>query len=200
MFSISVRKLDSLGGGFLASRKMGKSVQGGSLFTPSLKHYDIATSYTINEGNGTPPTTVNVNFPSDKYTALDYTPVWEHHRFAGWYSTSVPENTSDFVAERYRLLDYIYSTGTQYINTGIHTVTPFVVEIKFSISPNGATNDSLFGTFVSNNRVWLLLTKLENGKNRILATSCRDVVEEYLSNNQHLDEVVEDNQRLVVEG
>ena len=39
-----------------------------------------------------------------------------------------------------------------------------------------------------------------NGKSKIIATSCRDVVEEYLSNNQHLDEVVEDNQRLVVEG
>ena len=38
-----------------------------------------------------------------------------------------------------------------------------------------------------------------NGKSKIIATSCRDVVEEYLSNNQHLDSVVEDNKRLIVE-
>jgi len=40
----------------------------------------------------------------------------------------------------------------------------------------------------------------KNGKSKIIATSCRDVVEEYLSNNQHLDSVVEDNKRLIVEG
>lgn len=39
----------------------------------------------------------------------------------------------------------------------------------------------------------------KNGKSKIIATSCRDVVEEYLSNNQHLDSVVEDNKRLIVE-
>ena len=39
----------------------------------------------------------------------------------------------------------------------------------------------------------------KNGKSKVIATSCRDVVEEYMSNNQHLDEVVEDNQRLIVE-
>ena len=38
----------------------------------------------------------------------------------------------------------------------------------------------------------------KNGKPRILATSCRDVLEEYLSVNQHLDMNIADNPRLVV--
>ena len=38
----------------------------------------------------------------------------------------------------------------------------------------------------------------ENAKTRIVATSCRDVLEEYMSSNQHLDSDVEENQRLVV--
>ena len=43
------------------------------------------------------------------------------------------------------------------------------------------------------------LEELEkNGKSRIVATSCREVLEEYLTNNQHLDSCVEDNKRLIV--
>ena len=38
----------------------------------------------------------------------------------------------------------------------------------------------------------------ENGKSRICATSCRDVLEEYLSTHQHLDSNVKENKRLVV--
>ena len=43
------------------------------------------------------------------------------------------------------------------------------------------------------------LKELEkNGKTRILSTSCRDVIEEYLSENQHLDVNIKDNPRLVI--
>lgn len=38
----------------------------------------------------------------------------------------------------------------------------------------------------------------KNGKTNVIATSCRDIVEEYLSNNQHLDTSVEENKRLIV--
>jgi len=38
----------------------------------------------------------------------------------------------------------------------------------------------------------------KNGKSRILSTSCRDVIEEYLSNNQHIDVNIKDNPRLIV--
>lgn len=38
----------------------------------------------------------------------------------------------------------------------------------------------------------------KNDKAKIIATSCRDVLEEYLSSNQHLDSIVENNQRLVL--
>ena len=37
-----------------------------------------------------------------------------------------------------------------------------------------------------------------NGKHRILATSCRDVLEEYLAENQHLDVDIKNNARLVI--
>jgi 5'-nucleotidase len=37
-----------------------------------------------------------------------------------------------------------------------------------------------------------------NGKPRILATSCRDVLEEYLGENQHLDVDIKKNPRLVI--
>ena len=43
----------------------------------------------------------------------------------------------------------------------------------------------------------ITLKELEkNGKSRIIATSCRDVIEEYLSTHQHLD--AQDNTRLIV--
>ena len=38
----------------------------------------------------------------------------------------------------------------------------------------------------------------KNGKTKIVATSCRDVLEEYMSTHQHLDTYVEDNERLIV--
>ena len=38
----------------------------------------------------------------------------------------------------------------------------------------------------------------QNGTHRIVSTSCRDVIEEYLSNNQHINVSVEENQRLIV--
>lgn len=45
----------------------------------------------------------------------------------------------------------------------------------------------------------ITLEELEkNGKSKIIATSCKDVLEEYLSANQRLDSWVEDNQRLIV--
>ena len=38
----------------------------------------------------------------------------------------------------------------------------------------------------------------KNGKSKILSTSCRDVLEEYLSNNQHIDVNIKDNPRIVI--
>ena len=45
----------------------------------------------------------------------------------------------------------------------------------------------------------ITLDELEkNGKSRVLATSCRDILEEYLGRNQHLDINIKDNPRLVI--
>lgn len=64
-------------------------------------------------------------------------------------------------------VEYLESTGTQYVDTGVVGSTPLRVKVKFSISPDGATNDQLFGAFSSNNRLMIYITKLANGKNRI---------------------------------
>ena len=37
-----------------------------------------------------------------------------------------------------------------------------------------------------------------NGSSKIISTSCRDVIEEYLSTHQHIDVSVEENKRLVI--
>ena len=45
----------------------------------------------------------------------------------------------------------------------------------------------------------ITLDELEkNGKFRVLSTSCRDVIEEYLSEHQHLDINIKENPRLVI--
>lgn len=62
---------------------------------------------------------------------------------------------------------YLESTGTEYIDTGVAGSTPLRVKIKFSISPNGSSNNSLFGAFSTNNRLAIYIYKLSNGKNRI---------------------------------
>ena len=105
MFSIAVQHLNDVGK-FLPGRATGSST--GNL-KPVMTHYDIATSYTIHEGNGNAPVTVGVNFPSDDYAALDYTPVWEHHRFVEW--TTKPPYDAE--------IEYLESSGTQWVDTGV---------------------------------------------------------------------------------
>lgn len=65
----------------MVSRKTG--VEGGKVMA-SRKHYDIPMEYTVYEENGNQPVTYDANFPSGKYSALDYTPIYEHHRFVEW--------------------------------------------------------------------------------------------------------------------
>ena len=85
MVSFAVKHVESPGGHILAARVMG--AVGGTVW-PVRKHYDLEVAYLIDETNGSTPTSVTALFPSGKYTALDYTPTWAHHRFLGWFTTA----------------------------------------------------------------------------------------------------------------
>ena len=134
----------SAGTKFLVSRTMGSAT---GTIKPVLKHYDIATSYTIHEGNGNSATTVSANFPSDKYTALDYTPVWEHHRFAGW--TTKPPYDAE--------IEYLESTGTQFIKTGITQADDLTIECTFQKTGSTSTWGTYFGCGYSDNSAYNIL-------------------------------------------
>ena len=84
----------SAGTKFLVSKVMGDS---SGKIKPILKHYDIATSYLINECTGSRPTKTNAVFPSGTYEALDYTPVAYQH-----YDAEV---------------EYLECSGTQWVDT-----------------------------------------------------------------------------------
>jgi hypothetical protein len=92
------------------------------------KHYDMPVQYTIDECNGNAPTAVNVYFPSGKYSALNYTPTWEHHRFVGWYTS------------RYAPLEYVYKAAEAdaYVDSGIAAENKgtWETDIRFSTSGN----------------------------------------------------------------
>ncbi|MBO7688621.1 MAG: leucine-rich repeat protein [Kiritimatiellae bacterium] len=62
---------------------------------PVRLYFELRTSYQISEENGSAATTVDVLFPSGTYAALDYTPVWAHHRFYGWYTTATTPQAAE---------------------------------------------------------------------------------------------------------
>jgi len=51
-------------------------------------HFKIATSYQIDEANGSPLITVPAMFPDTKYGALDYIPERTGYRFLGWFTSA----------------------------------------------------------------------------------------------------------------
>jgi len=66
--------------------------------------------------------------------------------------------------------EYLESTGTQYVDTGVPNGEPFTVFLDFSIDASAATNDSLFGSFASSSRRMIYVTALSNGKKRLQLT------------------------------
>lgn len=64
-------------------------------------------------------------------------------------------------------VEYLESTGTQYVDTGVPNGEPFTVFLDFSIDASAETNNSLFGSFASSSRRMIYVTALTNGKKRI---------------------------------
>ena len=148
MFSPFVKHIDTTGR-MLVSRAMGAASGG---MKAVRKHYDLATSYTIHECNGNSPTTVNVNFPSGKYSALNYTPTWEGHRFVEW-STKPPYDAE---------VEYLESKGGQWIDMGADVpLSGFVsFDVTLSSSPAGA---GIWGQQVTGTRVLVFFRSMSVG-------------------------------------
>lgn len=112
MVTFAIKHLATTGT-VLAGRAVGDST---GTIVPMRLHFDLRTNYTVNEENGKDPMLVDVLFPSGKYSALDYTPVWEHHRFYGWYTTAVvPSFEEDNTGTRIQPSDaYAYEQNSIY--------------------------------------------------------------------------------------
>ena len=94
---------------------------------PVLKHYDMAVKYRIDECNGNLQTVESASFPSGKYTALDYTPTYEHHRFVGWQNSS-QDGEAEFLDSL--PTGYTYPDGGNIVLTGVHPGPNTSFEIK----------------------------------------------------------------------
>ena len=81
MITVAIKHIEKQGQ-ILVSRILGNA---NGKIKVVRKSYDILKQYTVSEQNGNTPQTYQAKFPSDKYSALNYTPIWQHHRFCGWY-------------------------------------------------------------------------------------------------------------------
>lgn len=120
---------DKVSGQFFGNQGTGAFLYGGDvpsyLFKPVLRKYGIRTSYTVDEANGSDPYSVEAVFPSGTYSALDYTPVKSGYRFAGWSDgTELPYDSE---------VEYLESTGTQYIDTGVLGSSDVDFEVRFCL-------------------------------------------------------------------
>ena len=55
---------------------------------PLRAYFEMRYVYAIDPANGDETQTATALFPSGKYSALDFTPTWVHHRFVGWFPSS----------------------------------------------------------------------------------------------------------------
>lgn len=138
MFSFAVKHIsDTPGTGFTASRAMGSADIAGTGMKPVLRKYGIRTSYTVDEANGSDPYSVDAVFPSGTYSALDYTPVKSGYRFAGWSDGTEPPYDSE--------VEYLESTGTQYIVIGDAPAVGMVAKINLQYTGNFSTTQIAYG-------------------------------------------------------
>jgi hypothetical protein len=77
---------------------MGK--EGGKV-KPDLAYAELKFVYSVDPTNGEPITSYNTTFPSGKYDALDFIPLWDANRFVGWFgypaepSASIPDMSGE---------------------------------------------------------------------------------------------------------
>ena len=133
MFSHSIRHLESTGK-FLASRTTGST--SGGIIKPVIKHYDMRVSYDIDEANGSALKNANGTFPNGTYDELNYTPTKTNCSFAGWDKILSSEMVS---------IEYLETSGTQYINTGIKAKRDINYDVTFQSTTTTTENYFILG-------------------------------------------------------
>lgn len=79
-----------------------------------------------------------------------------------------PTAATNSLTAGFRLLEYVESTGAQWIDTGVSAVEPFLFRARFALLSSNAQNNSLFGCYASNNRMFITVSaSLSNGKKRV---------------------------------
>ena len=128
-FSVSHVADTALSGGrVLPSRR--KGVESGHVVA-TRRHFGIATSYQIDERNGSARTTVPVVFPDAKYAALDYTPSRTGYRFLGWYDAAAGGSLLS-VSDQVR-----YGLSTVYAHWQDHATVTFDATTNGGAMPQG---------------------------------------------------------------
>ena len=133
MVSFAVRHVADTalaGGRVLPSRRKGAS---SGRVVATRRHFGIATSYQIDEQNGSARTTVPVVFPDAKYAALGYVPSRTGYRFLGWYDAP---SGGDQVAAADQVR---YGVSPVYAHWQDHVAVTFDVATNDAAMPQGWT-------------------------------------------------------------
>ena len=133
MVSFAVRHVSDTtlaGPRILASRRTGAAT---GWTTATRRHFGIATSYQIDERNGSTPSTVPVVFPGATYDALDYVPSRTGYRFLGWFDDA-SGGTQVLPSAQVR-----YGVSTIYAHWQDHVVVTFDATANGGAMPQGWT-------------------------------------------------------------
>lgn len=133
MVSFAVRHVADTalaGGRILPSRRKGAA---SGRVVATRRHFGIATSYQIDEQNGSARTTVPVVFPDAKYAALGYTPSRTGYRFLGWYDAP-SGGTQVTAADQVR-----YGVSPVYAHWQDHVAVTFDAATNGGAMPQGWT-------------------------------------------------------------
>lgn len=122
----------------MATRSIGK-ISG--KVKPVRSYAEMEYSYDIDPSNGDPNISESTIFPSGKYDALDFKPLWDGHRFVGWFkdsaspSASIPSMSGEIMADT----PVIYALKTIYAHWQLPVTVTFDAESGGGVLPEGWT-------------------------------------------------------------
>ena len=120
----------------LVSRTMGKL---GGKVKPSLAYAELDFVYRVNLANGETPISWDTTFPSGKYEALDFIPLWDAHRFVGWFGYPVDPSASipDMSGELNSNSQVKFAVQTVYAHWQLPTTVTFDATTNGGVMPDG---------------------------------------------------------------
>lgn len=85
-------------------------------------------------------------------------------------------NATKTLPTEYRLLEYIESTGTQWIDTGVKISSKVAMELELALTPNATVNNACnySGAALSNSQGWLLVGDYGKAENKLGAYFAKD--------------------------